>query len=176
MSLFERALPVILANEGGFVEDPDDPGGATNKGITQQTYVDWLRSTGDDARSVRDITDAEVAAIYASRYWLEAHCDELPWPLALAHFDAAVNHGPRRAMRMLQAVVGTATDGLWGPRTAAAVSAMDPDRLLEELLWERLKVYAETTIHRQASRKFLPGWILRTVRMRERCMAEREAA
>ena len=81
---FERALPRILAHEGGYVDDPRDPGGATNKGITHKTYSGWLRSKGLPDKNVRYISDAEVAAIYRQNYWDRIQGDNLPAGVAYA--------------------------------------------------------------------------------------------
>lgn len=170
--MFEVALPVILRAEGGFVDHPDDPGGATNRGITQSTYTNWLRTVGRESRSVKDITDEEVIDIYRSQYWEEAHCDDVPWPVSLAHFDAAVNHGVRQAIRFLQGVTGANVDGIWGPETQGAVARMDPDELLREALWARLKFYASITVRRPQFRTFLAGWLLRVIKLRQRCLSE----
>ena len=117
---FQRALPKILVHEGGFVNHPDDPGGATNKGITQRTYNNWLRSQGTEQRSVRQITDEEVHAIYREGYWDSVQADKLPPGVAYCVFDAAVNSGPGRAVRWLQECIGAKVDGVVGPETIGA--------------------------------------------------------
>lgn len=91
MSTFEKALAFTLQWQGGYVNDPDDPGGATNKGITQKTYDAWLKEKGRASVPVKNIPDAEVSAIYQGSYWAEAHCPEIPGVAAQAAFDIAVN-------------------------------------------------------------------------------------
>lgn len=91
---FEQALKFVLEREGGYVNNPNDPGGATNKGITQGTYNTWLKSKGQAAKSVKLITDAEVKEIYYKNYWLAAKCDKMTSKkFAVACFDTAVNCG-----------------------------------------------------------------------------------
>src|SRR5215212_9684838 len=92
---FQASLPFILRWEGGYVNHPADPGGATNKGVTQRVYDDWRVRRGMPARDVRQIMDDEVHAIYEAGYWTPPHCDLLPRPLDLVQFDTAVNMGPR---------------------------------------------------------------------------------
>ena len=75
--LFKKALSFVLKWEGGYVNNPNDRGGATNKGITQNTYNSYLQSKGRPTKDVRYITDAEVEDIYYSRYWLPAKCHEM---------------------------------------------------------------------------------------------------
>ena len=104
--VYERALAFVLRWEGGFVDHPQDPGGATNMGITQAVYDAWRRSRGLPTRSVREIPREEVEAIYRERYWepLAARYAERNPALALALFDCSVNSGLGRAREALAAV------------------------------------------------------------------------
>ncbi len=165
MSGFAQALPVILRFEGGYVNDPVDRGGATNKGVTQATFDRWLTSSGEATRPVKEITDDEVEAIYHRDYWLAAKCDALPWPVSLAHFDAAVNHGVGRACRLLQEALDVPADGIVGPKTLAAAAAADPRSLVNRLLWVRLGFYH--TISEGNQVKFLRGWLRRVLHLEE---------
>ncbi len=167
MSGFNQALPVILKHEGGYVNDPDDPGGATNKGIIQKTYDAWRRSKGLRQKAVRGISDNEVESIYHERYWVVGKCDALPWPASLAHFDACVNHGPKNAAKLLQRAAGVTDDGAIGPLTLAAVAAMNRRPLVNGMLWARLAFYEAIARRRPASRKFLLAWLSRVNHLRE---------
>ena len=100
--LFKKALQFVLNREGGFVNNPKDPGGATNKGITQNTYNAWLKKNGRPARDVRTITDAEVKAIYYNNYWLAAGCHKMTPKFAVVCFDTAVNMGVGRVKPFLE--------------------------------------------------------------------------
>ena len=99
---FDRALAFVLRWEGGYSDHPEDPGGATNMGITQGTYDAWRKRRGLPPRPVREITREEVAAIYRERYWAPLGCDKLPADLALMVFDCAVNQGPAKARELLE--------------------------------------------------------------------------
>jgi lysozyme family protein len=123
--VFTAALNFVLRWEGGFVDHPKDPGGRTNKGITQKVYDCWRARRGEPPADVRWILDAEVEAIYESDYWLPPRCDLLQEPLALLQFDTAVNMGVGRAVRLLQAAVGTEVDGDFGPRTLRCARECD---------------------------------------------------
>jgi lysozyme family protein len=131
---FPTALAAVLVHEGGYVNDSRDPGGATNKGITQATYDDWREVN----RSVKLIEAAEVAAIYRARYWNAVKGDSLPSGVDYAVFDFAVNSGVARAARFLQMVVGAAQDGAIGPATLALVNGMDANRLIDAICDRRL--------------------------------------
>lgn len=90
MEPFERALDFVLAWEGGYTNDPLDPGGATNLGITQREYDQWRWNRKRPARSVREIALDEARAIYRDQYWTPCRCGELHWPLSCPVFLAAV--------------------------------------------------------------------------------------
>ena len=132
-ALFERALAHVLEMEGGYDEDPYDPGGPTNLGITLAEYArdKGVRAHRRQLRrlkaELKAIPRATVRRIYRDHYWLPAACPELPPPLALFHFDAAVNQGVAGAARMLQQAVGTDIDGEIGPLTLAAVASHPVD-------------------------------------------------
>jgi lysozyme family protein len=100
---FEKALKFVLLHEGGYVNNPNDKGGATNKGITQSTYNTWLRSKGQNIKDVRNITDSEVKEIYYNNYWLKAGCDKMSEKFAILCFDTAVNMGVSRVSEFLKA-------------------------------------------------------------------------
>src|SRR5215204_6417735 len=114
---FAASLLFILRWEGGYVNHRADPGGATNKGVTQRVYDDWRRRQGLPARDVRQLEGSEMQAIYEAGYWLPPRCDLLQTPLDLVQFDTAVNMGNGRAVRMLQTVLGCGVDGDFGPAT-----------------------------------------------------------
>lgn len=100
---FEAALAFVLRWEGGYVDHPADPGGATNQGVTQATYDAYRRQNAWPTRSVRDISTAEVRDIYHKQYWVRAGCDQITPPaLALCVFDASVNSGVGAALKWLQ--------------------------------------------------------------------------
>lgn len=100
--LFKQALKFVLKWEGGYVNNPNDNGGATNKGITQNTYNSWLKSQGKNTKDVRNITDSEVEQIYYKNYWLAAGCDKMNKDFAILSFDTAVNMGVSRVSEFLK--------------------------------------------------------------------------
>lgn len=101
--LFKKALKFVLKWEGGYVNNPDDKGGATNKGITQYTFNLWLNEKRLSIRDVRFITDTEICEIYYERYWKRAGCDKMSPKFALLAFDTAVNMGIARVNQFMKA-------------------------------------------------------------------------
>ena len=135
---FERAFALLRVHEGGYVDHPDDPGGATMKGITQQTYDAYRQRLGLPKADVRYISDEDVRAIYKDQYWDAVRADELPPGLAYCVFDAAVNSGPGRASRWLQQLIGVKVDGVVGHETLAAAEAVDPVATIQTYCDNRL--------------------------------------
>ncbi len=135
---FEYSLKNVLVHEGGWADHPQDPGGATMKGVTLNTFRRYYGSSKskDDLRS---ISNDQLEHIYRTGYWDRSKCDDLPSGVDYAVFDAAVNSGPGRAARWLQAAVGADQDGGIGPATLGKVSAMDPKEMIGEMLDRRLR-------------------------------------
>lgn len=100
--LFKKALQFVLKWEGGYVNNPNDKGGATNKGITQGTYNSWLISKGQQRKDVKFISQNEVEEIYYKNYWLKAGCQNMSKKFAVLSFDTAVNMGVGRVREFLQ--------------------------------------------------------------------------
>lgn len=134
---FAEALQKVLHHEGGFVNHPADPGGMTNLGVTKKVWEEWVGHPVDE-KQMRALTPADVASMYKTKYWDKVKGDELPTGVDYAVFDAAVNSGPGRAAKWLQACVGVEQDGGIGPKTLAAVAAVDPAVLVEDYAKRRL--------------------------------------
>ena len=134
---FATALAHVLAHEGGFVNHPDDPGGATKAGITQATLA-RARGGPVTVEDVRALSRGEAEAIYRRRYWDAVRADELPSGPDLAVFDCAVNAGPAQAARLLQRAVGVAADGIVGPVTLDAARRADAADLVRRFGRARL--------------------------------------
>ncbi len=160
-SAFEAALPFILRWEGGFVDHPADPGGRTNRGVTQRTYDAWRAGQGLSGRDVKLIEEAEVHAVYESGYWIPPRCDLIDRPLDLVQFDTAVNMGPRRAVRFLQQAVGCGVDGDFGPGTQRAVSACSPADAVATYCSLREDFYRQIVARKPDQSVFLKGWMNR---------------
>lgn len=133
MDRFTTCLPFTLAQEcpvpnnltdpRNFSDDPGDPGGKTFCGIIQSEYNSYRHRHGLPMRDVRQLTEIEGLDIYRNNYWLP-HCDVLPPGLDLQFFDECVNTGAAEAVKVLQVALGITADGVWGPKTMAAVQGI----------------------------------------------------
>lgn len=170
MSRFSQCLPVILKHEGGKVDHKNDRGGRTAYGITQKVYSDFLKLRGSPDRDVWDIHDSEIEAIY-SGYWKNCHCSYMPEPLDLLVFDAGVNHGPSRAIKMLQRVLGVDEDGICGKNTLAAlhedIVATSVESVCKRYLDERDAFFDRIIANDPSQSVFAKGWGNRVDHLRE---------
>lgn len=134
---FERCIEHVRLMEGGYSNRKSDPGGPTNHGITQ-TMLDAARQLWPDLpRTVESLTWDEAKRIYRYHFWDVIRGNEMPLAYALPTLDAAVNHGPQRAIRFLQSALGVRADGWIGTQTLAAARTHLHANVLEECLARR---------------------------------------
>ncbi|RQP04838.1 MAG: hypothetical protein D1H97_16085 [Paracoccus sp. BP8] len=126
---FDRCLAEVLRHEGGYVNDPHDPGGETNMGISKRSYP---------KEDIKGMTRARAAEIYRRDYWNPVRGDDLPAGLDLVAFDAAVNSGVSRGAKWLQTALGVSADGKIGPQTIAAAKAAHPEAVIDRAVSARL--------------------------------------
>lgn len=162
---FTACLAFTLAHEGGFVDNPGDPGGATNMGITADTLADWL-GRAVAPQDVQRLTRETAAKIYAANFWHPVNGDALPIGLDLMVFDFGVNTGPNTSMQRLQGLLHVRQDGICGPLTLAAIGAAGGPGLIS------LFAYSQETYYRQVAaendeQEFLDGWLNRTAARRQ---------
>jgi lysozyme family protein len=179
MHSVESIAAEIVRREGGYVDDPDDPGGATKHGVTVHTMrrlgLDLTRDRKVDAADVRALDETQAVAIYVRHYFREPKLNLLPAALQPSVFDMQVNAGAN-AVRILQRLVAAfglplKDDGVIGPATARAVAkAMElaPEHLVDAYGIARRNYYYRIGDQRPASRKYARardggkgGWILR---------------
>ncbi|WP_081709399.1 glycoside hydrolase family 108 protein [Mesorhizobium erdmanii] len=134
---FARVLALVLKSEGGWSDNPADTGGATMKGVTLANFRRYVKADASKA-DLRKIGDDQVATVYRRFYWDAVAGAELPDGVDYAVFDFAVNSGPGRAAKYLQASVGVSQDGRVGPATLAAVRARPAGVVVDQLCDARL--------------------------------------
>lgn len=157
---FEVTTKWLLVHEGGYVNNKKDPGGATNKGITQKTYDAYRKRKNLPLSAVNFINDAEVFEIYRSQYWNTIIGDELPSGLDYALYDFSVNSGPSRAIRFLQELLHVTPDGVIGNITLAAIRSHNNIELLIKDLCEKRWNWMKTL---STFSEFGKGWTRRVM-------------
>jgi len=131
---FDTAFNRLIGHEGGYVNNPKDPGGETKYGISKRAYPDV---------DIAALTLDQAKAIYRRDFWDRARCDELPPAVAFQVFDTAVNSGIGQAIRFLQRSVGVADDGNVGPLTMNAVKRLDAEVIAARFNGQRLDFMAK---------------------------------
>lgn len=170
MANFDVCLPIILKNEGGFVDDPDDPGGATNKGITFKTFCSCC-STGllgvqPTVANLKSLTDQQAGAIYRANYWNAVCGDQIAsQDLANIVCDFFVN-SEANAAKLLQSILNgmgatLKVDGCIGPGTMRALALADQNEVYVQYKSGRIAFYRKLAQDEPPLGKFLNGWINR---------------
>lgn len=162
---FMRCVDIILRHEGGYVDHPDDPGGATNMGITHKTLAQW-RGAAVTKEDVRNLTREEACDIYRANYWNALNCDNMPAGVDLVVFDFGVNAGVQRSAKLLQRIVHVEQDGQVGPITIGAVNAIDASFVVGAFSDARMEHYRSLP-HWDT---FARGWTRRTAETRTEAM------
>lgn len=140
MNNFDTSLTKVLVHEGGYVNNPNDPGGATNRGVTQRVYDIYRERRGGTKQSVKNISATEVADIYRTNYWNLAKCERLPAGIDYVVFDGAVNSGVSQSIKWLQRALGVNADGVVGPATLTAIEHYgNMDQLVDRICDRRLE-------------------------------------
>lgn len=149
----------IGLSEGGYVNHPRDPGGATDRGITQRTFDAWNDLRGQPKRSVRGISRDTAEEILATQYLDSVRFDDLPAGVDYAVADYSVNSGPGRAAKELQRVLGVDPDGVIGSMTLAALASANPETVVADLCARRMAFLRNLTTWDA----FGAGWSVRVV-------------
>ncbi|HTQ73574.1 MAG TPA: glycosyl hydrolase 108 family protein [Burkholderiales bacterium] len=157
MADFDPAVAKTLIREGGarFTDNPDDRGGPTKYGISQNAYPNV---------DIRNLSEDQAKAIYKKNYWDRVSGDTLKsQAIAENIFDTAVNMGPTTATKLVQVTLGLEIDGRFGPATAKAVNASDESEFLAGFTLAKVARYAAICNKDRTQSKFLLGWINRAL-------------
>ena len=168
MGNFKYSLAFTLEREGGFINHPNDPGGATNKGITQFTFDNYNKLLNHPLRSVKTITDSEVESIYEKMYWNKINGDKLPQPLDVIVFDTAVNIGPAKALMLLERIKAATLSHskIFGWEELCNLPHTEREPLMRLFVFhylnERRNYYHNLVKQNSKFDVFLKGWLSRT--------------
>ena len=155
LTLFDDIIKVVLHHEGGYVNDPQDPGGETNFGIAKRSHPDV---------DIKNLTEDGAKEIYKEHYWDKNKVESLPEELRHIFFDMCVNQGKSRGVKILQRAAnakgaGLKVDGGMGPKTLAAMKGVELDRVRAY----RVKYYADLVTRKPDLEKFYYGWFRRAL-------------
>jgi lysozyme family protein len=170
MSCFDDAIEVVLRHEGGFENNVNDPGGATNFGVSAR----WLHSKGlleqleegdktqDEVMAIRSMTKEQAMGFYKAYFWDFYKYQNLQaQPVATKLFDTGVNLGPSRAHKILQGILGLPQDGVLGPKSFAEANAMSPSVLIVNFQSAQAQFYRYLVAKNPKLGVFLAGWLNR---------------
>lgn len=166
MANIDLSLPYVLANEGGFVNNPHDHGGATNFGITRDTYARWIGSSVS-VDDVKNMPLEDVNQIYYAYYWSPLNLDQIKdQTVATAIFDMGVNFGIHRGAMLAQAAVNDLNgnlqvDGMLGPKSCAAVNNCLANKFISSFTAEVKKRYQAIVDNNPSQSVFYKGWMNR---------------
>ena len=164
MALFSRYAPTLKKLEGGFVNNPADPGGATNMGVTLATFQQWYGADKTVA-DLRMMTDAQWTAIMKGGYWDKCLADQIKnQSVAEMIVDWCINSG-NGIVRKVQGIVGVTADGIVGPKTIAAINRYDQQNLHFRIKKARAEYYASLVDNRKSNLAFYDGWISRIAQL-----------
>ena len=153
LTMFDDIIKVVLKHEGGYVNDPVDPGGETNFGIAKRSHPDV---------DIKNLTKEGAKEIYYQDYWMKNRVPQLPDNLKHIYFDMCVNQGRGRAVKILQKAANAKganlkVDGGLGPKTIGALNGVELDRVRAY----RIKYYADLVTRKPNLEKFYFGWFRR---------------
>ena len=153
---FYKEIKKVVEREGGYVNDPDDPGGETKYGISKKAYPKV---------GIKHLTLDDAVEIYKNDYWIPAKVEQLPDRLQGQYFDMVVNQGKVKSARILQRACNgknknkIEVDGQVGPKTITATAKLEPERLRAY----RLTEYARLALTRPELEKYYYGWVRRAL-------------
>lgn len=182
MGRFEKAMQFTAKWEGGLSDDKADKGGLTNYGVSLVFLKDieassrqsknYLRELGVSVpvtrSSVAQLTRDQAMKIFRWQFWDSLSCEDYPVPVGVVLFDMAVNHGRANAVKLIQRGCNVAgitpalvVDSKLGPRTQAAIHALDAKKLALCTIDARIKFYNAIVANNPSQKVFLKGWLNR---------------
>jgi lysozyme family protein len=153
---FKECLDLVLKSEGGYVNNPADPGGMTNLGVTKRVWEEYTGHEADE-KEMRSLTPEKVAPLYEQKYWRPCYGEVLPRGLDFVVFSMGVNAGPGRAIKLLQSSIGCVPDGVIGPKTRGLICDSNTATLIAKFSEARREYYRSL----KTFPVFGKGWLAR---------------
>lgn len=162
---FDKCLALVLKSEGGFVNNPADPGGMTNLGVTKAVWEEWTGHAVDE-KTMRNLTPQQVAPLYKAKYWMACYAPQLKTGVDYCLFDAAVNMGPGRAVKLLQEAMQCVPDGTIGPRTMQLLDQKKPEDIVQAFSQRKISFYEGL----KTFPVFGAGWLKRVEQVKQNAL------
>jgi lysozyme family protein len=159
---FDRSLKLVLKSEGGYVNNPKDPGGETMMGVTKAAWSTYLKRPIEDGEMAK-LAVADITPFYKALYWDKSKCPDLPTGIDYMAFDGSVNMGVGQSIRLLQKSLGCVPDGVIGPNTMKLINETDVSNMIDkysaqkELFYRSLALFSE----------FGKGWLARVAQVKQ---------
>lgn len=174
MADFSKAFQLMIAHEGGYVNDPDDPGGETYRGIARKIHSKWngwttvdmlKRQSGFPANLDKDTgLQEDISDFYRITFWDPMKGDQISsQEVASSIFDFGVNAGLSTSASLAQLVVGAKADGVIGPKSVEAINGFDSEHFLAAFTVAKIARYVNIVKKRPSSRKYFYGWVVRAL-------------
>ena len=159
---FDRSLKLVLKSEGGYVNNPKDPGGETMMGVTKSAWSTYLKRPIEDGEMAK-LTVADITPFYKALYWDKSKCPDLPTGIDYMAFDASVNMGVGQSIRLLQKTLGCVPDGLIGPNTMKLIKETDVSNMIDKYSAQKEMFYRSLALFNT----FGKGWLARVAQVKQ---------
>jgi lysozyme family protein len=174
MANFDQAFELTMKAEGGYVNDPDDPGGETYMGVARSRNPKWdgwinidiLKSKPNFPKNLDadDNLQGKVKGLYERNYWDKVQGDNIEnQDIAESIFDFAVNAGPRTSSKLAQLAVEAEPDGIIGENTLVKINEQDAKTFLAVFTLAKIGRYVNIVENNKSSRKYFYGWVRRAL-------------
>ena len=164
---FLESVKYVLQSEGGFVNNPKDPGGATNMGVTKASWISFVKKPVHD-NDIKNLTSIDVIPFYKKRYWDICLCDNLPSGIDYCIFDYAINSGPIRSVETLRRLIGLEHVGAFDKKNIESYFKQNEDNkvLIKKICSQRLSFLQSLKNYET----FGKGWLNRVLMVQEKSL------
>jgi len=163
---FDQSLKLVLKSEGGYVNNPKDPGGETMMGVTKNAWSTWLKRPIADGEMAK-LTVADITPFYKALYWDKSYCNQLPTGIDYMVFDASVNMGVGQSIKLFQKSLGGVPDGIIGPNTMKLINEMNVKTMIDKYSAQKEMFYRSLGTFPT----FGKGWLARVERIKQTALS-----
>jgi lysozyme family protein len=161
-SNFDHSLKLVLKSEGGYVNNPKDPGGETMMGVTKKAWSTFCKRPIADGEMAK-LTVADITPFYKALYWDKSYCNQLPTGIDYMVFDASVNMGVGQSIRLLQKSLGCVADGVIGPNTMKLINETNVSNMIDKYSAQKEQFYRSLALFNT----FGKGWLNRVAEVKQ---------